>query len=923
MSDGQVLRGREKERELLDGLVTSARSGHSGVVVLTGEPGIGKSALLEHVSVEAAGCRVLRVAGVESEMELAFAGLHQMCSPLWDGAERLPEPQASALGVAFGLRAGSAPDGFLVGLAVLNLLADAAAEQPLVCLVDDAQWLDKASARVLAFVARRVAAESVVLVFAARPSDDDTWTGLREVVVHGLPLAEARALLESSATQSLDVRVRDRILGETHGNPLALLELPHLFSATELAFGPEARAPRSVTTRMEEGFRRRLMSLPEISRIALLAAAAEPLGDADLLRRATHDLGIDLAPALLPAELAGLVEMRETVGFRHPLVRSVTYWSAEPADRQAVHRALADVTDPLRDPDRRAWHRASASIGPDEEVAGELETCADRAMSHGGLSAAAAFLERAAALTAEPAVRVRRELAAAEAMLHAGTFEAALRVLAAARLAPLSDRERARADVLRAQIGFAVNRGNEALPLLLAAARRLESFDIEHALDCYLDALTAVLFAGRSAAGPRALEVAQASLGALSPASARKGDALLEGVSVLFTDGYASAVPLLRRSMDVFDSDDLSIDEGLRSLWLAAVVASNLWDDEAWNRLGMRHLEIAREVGSLSALPLALNTRVFVELFRGRLSAAAALVEEIATVDEVAESRLTPYGAIGLAAFRGHEDEAAPMMSAASKDVAARGEGIGVALTSWARALLCNGLGRYPEALQAAREAVASSERIGVLHWGLTELVEAAARAGELSAAIDACQRLSEMTHASGTEWALGVGARCEALVSKGDRAEVLFREAIDHLERTSARVEVARARLLYGEWLRREGRRRDARRELRSAHDVLRGMGLDAFAERARWELAATGERVRKRVDVARPELTPQEMHIARLAADGLTNQEIGAQLFISPRTVEWHMGKVLAKLGVTTRRHLRDALRTAFPESQLLSSS
>ena len=843
------LRGRRDECEKLTGLVQAARSGRSAVLVVLGEPGIGKTALLEYLAGAAGGSRILRVSGVESQMELAFAGLHQLCEPLLDRLDRLPDPQADALGTAFGLRAGAPPDRFLVGLAALSLLSEGASAQPLLCVVDDAQWLDQASAHTIAFVARRLAAEAVVLVIAARTSEDhQRWAGLPRLAVAGLAATDAETLLEWSVQGPLDERIRHRILAEAHGNPLALLQLPQWLTATELTFGPDPARSRTLASRMEEAFRRQLEPLPDQSRRLLLTAAAEPLGDIGLLWRAAEQIGFG-TEAAGPAERAGLIELRETVRFRHPLVRSAAYRSAGPRERQAVHRALAEATDPVLDPDRRAWHRAHAATGPDETVAAELEDSAGRALAHGGLAAAAAFLERAAMLTPDPVDRIRRQLTAAEAMLHAGTFDDALTLLVVVENGPLTPLQRARLDVLRAQIGFASARGNEALPLLLTAARQLEPLDNDLALDSYVDALTAALFAGRLASGPGPLEVAQAARSALASADhLRRGDVLLHGVATLFADGYAAAAPLLREATQAFGGDELTMEEGVRFMWLAAVVASDLWDEQAWDRLTRHHLKIVRDAGALSALPLALNTRVFVDLFAGNLMAAASAVEEIRAVTEAAESKLTPYAAIGLAAFRGHEEYAAQLISDSMRDVRARGEGIGVSLTNWAQALLYNGLSRYSEALAAAREAAAFPAEIGVSNWGLVELVEAAVRAGDRPTAVTAFEQLSEMTRASGTDWALGVAARSEAQLQEGKVAEDLYREAIDRLERANVRAELVRAWLLYGEWLRREGRRVEARVQLRTAYEAATAIGMDAFAARAHHELAATGETPRKR---------------------------------------------------------------------------
>jgi DNA-binding CsgD family transcriptional regulator len=905
------LLGRRLESETLSTLVAAAKAGRSQVLVLRGETGIGKTALLDVVLERAAGCQVARAAGVESEMELAFAGLHQLCSPHLDRLAKLPDPQHEALGTAFGLRPGSTPDRFLVGVAVLALLSEVAEERPLVCVVDDAQWLDRASAQALEFVARRLVHERVAMVFAVRASDDEPrLSGLPDLVVRGLGTGDAAALLESSVTGVLDPRVRDRILAESHGNPLALLELPRGLAPADLAFGGETgHSATPLVQRLEQGFLRQAAPLPPQSLRLLLTAAAEPVGDVQLLWRAAERLGIG-SGAAAAAEASGLIELRDRVRFRHPLVRSAVYRSATPAERREVHRALADVTDPEVDPDRRAWHRSRAAVGPDEDTAAELERSAGRAFSHGGLAAAAAFLEQAAALTPDPARRAGRSLDAAQAKVHAGALDDASALLATADGGPLGDAGRARVDLLRAEISFAANRGNESLPLLLPAARRLEPLDAQLSRDTYLDALSAALFAGRLAAGPGARQVAEAVREAPTPDAPRKGDALLAGLAVLFTDGYAPATPLLHRAVRAFVTEELTLDEALRSAWLAAATAASLWDDGNWDVLTRRHLDVTRDSGALSALPLALHTRAEVHLFTGDLATAASLVEEARSVTEVTRSSLAPYGEVGLLAVRGDAAQAEPLIQRCLEDVTARGEGAGATMVQWARAVLCNGLGRYGDALRAACEAAASPLGLGPPQWALAELVEAGVRTGDTGAAAAALEQLSTMARASGTEWALGIEAGRRALLSGGRTAEGLHLEALDRLGRTTVRVELARARLLYGEWLRREGRRVDARAQLRTAHEAFTAMGVAAFAERARHELLATGETVRKRTAETTGELTAQEAHIARLATRGLTNREIGAELYLSPRTVEWHLRKVFTKLGVATRRELRRSL-------------
>jgi DNA-binding CsgD family transcriptional regulator len=896
---------RADERDVLDRLVAGVRAGESRVLVLRGEAGVGKTALLGHLSAAAEGCRIARAAGVESEMELAFAGLHALCAPMLGRLKHLPDPQRDALSTAFGLSAGPPPDRFMVGLAVLSLLADAAEEQPLICIVDDAQWLDRVSAQTLAFVARRLLAERVGLVFALRESGGEhALDGLPELVIEGLAADEARQLLDATIPGPLDERVQARILGEAGGNPLALLELPRGLKPVAVAGGFGLPADMPLTSRLEQGFMRRLEPLPAETRRLLLLAAAEPVGDVPLLWRAAETLGI--APdAAGPARAAGLFEIEARVRFRHPLVRSAVYRAAAAPERREVHRALAGAIDAQLDPDRRAWHRARAAEGPDEAVARELQLSAGRAQARGGLAAAAAFLEQAATLTPDPGLRGMRALAAAEAMLHAGAFEEALGLLTTAGEAPLDELSRARVNLLRAQIAFASSHGSEALSLLLAAARRLEPLDDALARATYLEALSAAVLTDR-AGGPRVARAARQ----LSPAPSRsRMDLLLDGMTALFTDGYAAAAPIRQRVVRAFRSEDLTVAEGLRWLWIASVEAAEVWDDEGWSVLSALHVDMARAAGALSVLPLTLHSQSVAHVFAGELDAAVSLVAELDAVCRATGTTLAPYAALVLAAWRGREQEFVDILEAELAEVVARGEASGVSIAQWARAVLANGLGRYDEAVLAARQAAEHPHDPAPANWGLSELVEAAARSGQPELAADAFARLEPITRAGGTDWALGFQARAHALLSDGDAAELLYREAIERLGRTRLRGEHARARLLYGEWLRRTGRRVDARRQLRAAYELLAGIGAEAFAERARRELLATGETVRRLTNETRDALTPQEAQIARLAAEGETNTEIGAQLFISPRTVEYHLRKVFTKLGVSSRKELRGA--------------
>ncbi|MEO8185571.1 MAG: AAA family ATPase [Deltaproteobacteria bacterium] len=912
-----ALRGRLSECDVLDRLVAGARAGQSGVVVLRGEAGVGKTALLKYLLNRASGCRVARAAGAEFEMELAYAGLQQLCAPMLDHLDRLPGPQRDALATAFGLSAGDAPDRFLVGLGVLSLLADVALEQPLLCVVDDAQWLDQVSAQTLAFVARRLQDESVAMVFAVRTGGEQQGIAALPVLpINDLGDADARGLLGAAICGPLDAAVRDRILAEARGNPVALLELPGALTPAELAGGFGLPDMMRLPSSLEQGFLRRLQPLPEQTRRLLLTAAVEPIGDVTLLWRAAELLGIG-AEAAAPAEAAGLIEIGARVRFRHSLVRSAACRAAGVGDLQEVHRALAEVTDPEVDSDRRAWHLAHAAMGLDEAIAAELERSVDLAQARGGLAAAAAFLERATELTPDPARRAERALDAARAKHQAGAPGAALALLAVAQTGPFDELRRARVDLLRGQISFASRSGNDAPELLLKAAKQLEPLDMGLARETYLEAFTAALLVGRLSCGADVVDVAKAAR--LTPATSappRASDLLLDGLVLLVTEGRAPGTPIMKQALSAFRSQDISTEEGLRWLWLAGRVAQDLWDDEGWDVLCARLVRLARHGGALTVLPFALSSRIFAHGFAGELDEGAALVDEVRTVTEATGTRFMAYGAVVLAALRGREAEASELIKASIDDMVSRGEGYGVTISHYAAALLYNGLGRYPEALGSA-EAACEYDDLGVMAWALTELIEAAARSGRREIAASGLQRLSKSTRASGTDWALGIESRCSALLSEGDAAERFYLEAIDRLGRTRVRVELARAYLLYGEWLRRVNRRVDARAPLRSANEMFTAMGVKGFAGRARRELVATGETVRKRSVETITELTAQEAQIAGLAGAGLTNPEIGAQLFISSRTVEWHLRKVFTKVGIGSRKELR----TAVPDRGLVA--
>ena len=895
--------GRQREREVLGRLLKAARGGDGGVLVVHGEPGVGKTALLDWMVGEGRQLRVLRTVGVEGEMELPYAALQQLCSPVLDRSECLPDPQRDALGVAFGLSAGRAPNPFLVGLAALGLLSEASEERPLLCVVDDSQWLDRASARALAFVARRLLAEKIALVFAARELGS-ALAGLPELRVEPLGHRDARMLLESVLPARLDEHVLDRIVLETHGNPLALLELPRGMTPIQLAggFGLPA-VPLSAS--IEESFTRRLATLSGDGRRLLLIAAADPTGDPAIVWRAAWQLGVPEAIAET-IEAEDLLELGVRVVFRHPLVRSAVYRAAGLTERRTVHRALAEATDPEIDPDRRAWHWAQAASMPDEDVAAELERSAARAQARGGLAAVAAFLERAAELTPEPANRAQRLLAAAGAKRDAGALEAALGLLAGVEAGLLDELGRARVDLLRGQIASEQRRGGEAGSLFLSAAKRLAPLDTELARETYLEALAGAMSSDVEVVGgaPAVAKAARAAPTGTAPP--RTVDVLLDAFAIRLTDGYAAAAPTLARALELLLASDVCDEDVGRRLSVSStrngnIVALEMWDDEALHRLAARQVQVARDAGALVHLQFALSFLARSHMLAGDLTAATLMIDEASLIAEATGNPALVNAPMILAAWRGHEARASELIQATSEEAAARRW----TSNNYARSVLYNGLGRHDAARDAAWEAF-QPDPIGYGSYLVPELAEAASRTGDRALLESALEWLSERTGAISSEWAIGIEARVRALMSEGEIAESLYRESITHLARTRVRLELARTHLLYGEWLRRERRRLDAREHLRTALDMFRGTGAEAFAGRAERELLATGERARKRTADTLDQLTPQEEHVARLAAEGATNREIAARLFITQSTVEYHLRKAFRKLDVKSRTQL-----------------
>ena len=907
----RMLVDRGPETEALDRVLGAVREGLSGVLVVRGEGGIGKTALLEYAVASAAGLQVARAIGIESEMELGFAALHQLLVPFLGRLEQVPGPQREALSSAFGLAESVPADIFLVGLAVLTLLADAARERPLLCVVDDGQWLDQASADVLAFVARRLFADRIGMVFAVREPAERrvAFEGLPELRLGGLSDDDARELLASVAAGRLNPRISDRIIVETRGNPLALVELGSEIAKEEGLAAWPLEEPLPLGRRLEGHFLRHITTLPADTQTLLLLAAAEPSGDQPLLWRAAECLGVG-PDAVDLADIAGQVSFEPRVAFRHPLIRSAVYHAASSRARRQVHQVLAAASDPQLDADRRAWHLAAAAVAPDEEVAVELERSADRARARGGWASGAAFLERSAQLTPDGRRGAERALAAAQAKLVAGDPAVARELLEKATPRLGNRLLVAHARRLEGEIRFATGQLGDSSSLLLEASREFEPLDSRLARDTLLEALEAASFAGHFASGASVLNVVRAARAVLldleSPTTI--ADLLLDGFSARVEGCHIQAAEHFRRAIAALRSS-----EDLRWFGLGCFAASEVHDDEARLALANRWVALARDHGALSSLPLALTFLGEVEVRAGRFRSADTIHEEgreisAATGNPGMTGKASPPDLLVLA-WRGREAEARSAAAAVARDQAKRRVGVGVLYVDAVVTVLEISLGNYAAALSSALPVY---EEDPFYHGTkvLPEIVEAGTRCGDRQAATAAVVRLSERASASGAKWALGLLARSRALLAEDGLAEDLYLAAIDHLKRCDTAPDLARAHLLYGEWLRRQRRRHDARDQLRTAYELFGSMGAEAFAERARVELLATGERARQRIVETGDELTPQEDRVARLAAEGASNQEIATQLFISSSTVAYHLRKVFRKLNVRSRTRLAYAL-------------
>ena len=900
---------RKDDCAALDNLLAHTHAGESGVLVLCGPAGIGKTRLLDYAADRASGLQVLRVAGIKSEFELQFGGLHQLLGPVLNRVEQLPETQREALESALGRIRGDTSARFIIGLAVLTLLSDVSAKTPVLCLIDDADMLDEATAQVLGFTARRLGSESILMLFASTlPLTDTPLTGLPVLDVPGLPPEASIELLGPVIASTLADEVRERVVLELEGNPLALLELVHSLTAAQLNGSAALPALLPLTDRLRDAALRDVRLLAANVRRLLVLVAADRSGEHDVLERAAELLDLEFATF---AAAATILRIGPQITFRHALVRSAVYASASEAHRRESHLALAAAMDPIADWDRAVWHRAVASTSPNEGVANDLEAAASLATLNGGHAAAAAYLELAVRFTPDGSVRLGRLIDAAQELVDSGDLEGASALLG--RMVPEQFDDLQRARVRRVNSELALGRGEwSSSDLLLHTGDELEPFDLPKARKAYLRGFMTALFAGRLGPPDGVVNAGRAvrAVPAIVSDEATGTGLLLEGYGLLFSEGAAAAAaPVLRRALDAIQRRG-DVD----SLGAAYQAAFELWDDDALYALAQRRTDVARATGALVVLPAALSQLGYFELLAGRFDVAEAhFQEEREIIRGTAGTGVVGRSQIGLlilAAWRGEEARSRLLAEVCASEGVALGLGAFGGFARYALSVLDVGLGNYQAALNAAQDACLD---ILLVTRVLPELAEAAVRCGEPAVASAAADKLAESTLASGTEWALGMLARTQALVAEDAEAEALYRAALDHLNSCRARTSLARAHLVYGEWLRRRRRRVDAREQLRTAYVMFESMGAGAFARRAEAELVATGERARQRVPETVLSLTPHEWRIATMVSEGMRNSEVAAQLYISPRTVEYHLGKVFRKLGVTSRAELAGAMLSA----------
>lgn len=902
------LLGRDDELRTVKSLVTGARNGSSGALLILGDPGIGKTALLDGATADQSGVQLIRCDGFEAEAALPYAGLQRLALPLLSDLDALPPRQRQALRVAWGNEDGPVPDRFLVGLAMLALFATAGSVRPVVCVVDDAHWLDSESLGVLAFVARRLQAEATVLLFAARDVEvsDIALAGIPSIRLSGLQALPAAQLLSKSLPDILDPFAAAQIATATGGNPLALIDLARDLSVRQLGDLSLSPDPVPVGRHLEAHYLREVRGTTRDVQLWLLLAAAASTGRTQLVDAAATRLGL-AGDAGADAESAGFVVVRETIAFRHPLVRSAVYGAPPGADRRRIHAALAAEAAVLGLIDTEAWHAAEAALGVDEAVADRLERVADRAARRGGLVSQASLLARAADLTPAGRRRNERLLGAAEAAGAAGAAHLSRDLLDRIDPDDLDPVQCGRLIIARSDLAvFVADPGAvlRAPAAILAAAAEFHGVDPEREQKALLRAFEVVL-ASELDTQDTTLE----DLGRRFDAGASVADGpyavALRAVSAHILLPYADAVPLMRQAIDMLATLD---DAELPAFGFIGFALSTALFDEVAGDLYLRQLaRIARDAGSLRVLDTVLWVQSLFELDRGDPSAAGLYVEQVREL-----RRAIGYDAENVVNVAYMAWTGAPRDQVEAIAELTNAMGFAGVYTSALTALAIREIaeGRYQDAYVRFRPMI-DAPFLQVTYHQLADYVEAAVRSDHADEARRGGEAIAVLADASGTAWIRGLDQRCRALLADINDAEQHYRAAVEWLSESHTPVDLGRAHLLYGEWLRRNRRRRDARTHLRAALDVFDRVNAPTFAERARTELAATGEKVGDRSLVAGVEMSPREATVAHLAAAGSTNAEIGASLFISTNTVDYHLRKVFAKLGVSSRRQLADRFR------------
>jgi DNA-binding CsgD family transcriptional regulator/1,2-phenylacetyl-CoA epoxidase PaaB subunit len=894
--------GRREQRAALAALIDGARAGMSGAIIVRGAKGSGKTHLLDCAIADATDCLVLRSSGVEIESGLAFATVQQLCGPLVDRVAELPLPQAEALGVALGLEPGPTADPLLVGLGLVSLLAAVASERPVVCVLDDAEWVDESSAQAIGVASRRLAGVGVVLLLASGGSASITaFTGLDEMRIHALSRAEAQSMLSLELPGRLDPDVRDRILAEARGNPLAIRQFGRATAVTALAGGFAIDAGAEVDAAIAAYVTGRLSPLPDDVTTALLLAAAEPLGDATSFQKALASAGLP-ADVQRAAEATDLVEIGDRVLFSHPLARHVVYRCASDGQRRDAHRVLAESVDGTARVDHVSWHRSQTCTGPREEVAEATERSSVAAGRAGGTAAAAAFLERAAELSEEPGARARRALDAARLHGRSGGFDDALRLIADIDHNHVGAATPAMAQLAAAEIAASTGRPDAALELL-AAAERIAATEPELSVSTRLSALDVAACAGRLGTDGGVRHVAAVARSAIAPPGRNGAEQLLHAAAARWRSEDVADHDALARAIDACCADESTVHT------FATRVAMELRDEKAWATLARRDVDHARRTGAAAQMPRALDLRACLHLSRGEVGLAESVADEAAHIARSIGAAEPALASILLAGWRCSNADPLEWIDAWSCRATSRGDGSALTLLDHCRSLVHVASGRYEQALHEAQRVFERDEPF-VSAWAAPEVVEAAVRSGRPEEAAQAFECARSISHATGSSWARGIEQRCIALLVDDGSTDEHFRESIRHLERSGMRFDLARTHLLYGEWLRRNKRRLDARTPLRLALEVFDALGAVAFATRAVLELRASGGQARRRTPDTIVALTERESQVAELAGHGFSNPEIGKQLFISPRTVEYHLHKVFSKLGITSRSQLRAAL-------------